>query len=137
MEGTLPNATSPFLAGSSNTTGTQSSSHDIIVCHQGWFVALTIASTVMVLAGLSHPLVGCYLSQAPDIMLNISSLATKYNPYIAVPSSGTLLAASERAKLLTNLKVRYGDVEASADVGRLAIASFDGAQSVRKGRLYM
>lgn len=48
--------------------------------------------------------------------------------------------AADRAKLLKNLKVQFGDLEASADIGNLAIGSVNtfGARriAVHKGRLY-
>ena len=53
------------------------------------------------------------------------------------------MAPSERARLLKNLKVKFGDVEAGDEVGRLAIASVkDGSEEmqyvmkVRQVRLY-
>jgi hypothetical protein len=74
-------------------------------------------------------------------MLNFSSLATQNTRYIPMPSGGTFMAASDRAKLLKNSKVWFGEVQADMDAGRLAIGSADdpGSQNVayvRRGRLY-
>ena len=74
-------------------------------------------------------------------MLNISSLATRNNEYIALPSHGTFLDASDRAKLLKDMKIRFGDVEPDSHAGKLAIGCLDPPSmqpvaKVRKGRSY-
>ena len=74
-------------------------------------------------------------------MLNISSLAMRDNPYIALPANGTFMAASDRARMLKSFKVRFGDVEETSDVGRLAIGSLEplgvySVASVSNRRLY-
>jgi hypothetical protein len=50
-------------------------------------------------------------------MMNISSLATRNNPYIPLPEGGTDLGASTRARLLKGLRVRFGDIKAGSKVG--------------------
>ncbi|KIW29290.1 uncharacterized protein PV07_05115 [Cladophialophora immunda] len=134
-------STDTVLANSTTVKGTKSTKTEVIQCHDGWVVALALASIVMIVASLVRPIVRCFLTQAPDVMLNISSLATRNNPYMALPTNGTFMAASDRAKLLKNLKVRLGDVEGAADIGSLAIGSLGVAgvskvANVRKDRLY-
>ena len=126
----------------STGSGTRSTSTTVIKCHDGWVVALSIASAVMIIASLVRPAIYFFLTRAPDVMLNISSLAMRNNPYVVLPSTGTFMSASERARLLKAMRVKFGDVEENAaDVGRLAIASFGTATDyrvgdLRRGRLY-
>jgi hypothetical protein len=73
--------------------------------------------------------------------MNISSLATRDNPYIDLPQTGTYLDASDRARLLREHTVRFSRAEGSAGVSSLVIGSVGGADGpaitrVRKGRLY-
>ncbi|KAI1492894.1 hypothetical protein F5X96DRAFT_624158 [Biscogniauxia mediterranea] len=141
-----------FLANSSTTLGARSTSVDVVQCSYNWVVALCVASAVMILASLVHPVVRYGFTTAPDLMLNFSSLAMRDNPYVALPgstsssggggSSGTFLGAADRARLLKRMRVRFGDVEGASEVGRLAVASLDnnpGVKNVgyvRKSRLY-
>jgi hypothetical protein len=155
-QGQLMNAYMTSLAGTSSiiagkaadsqtfanvTTGTKTTGFEVIVCHQGWTVALSIASFVLIIACVLHLIIRLLLNRTPDLMLNISSLATRDNPYVDIDDGGTALDASKRARLLQNLKVRFGDVQAEDDIGRLAIASLGTAKAhhvgkVRKRRLY-
>jgi hypothetical protein len=48
--------------------------------------------------------------------MNISSLATRNNPYVPLPNYETYLDASDRARLLRNFKVRFGDIDGTAEV---------------------
>ncbi|KAI1411309.1 hypothetical protein F5Y13DRAFT_191584 [Hypoxylon sp. FL1857] len=141
MEGTNLSSPANFLANSSISVGTRSTSTPVIKCDYGWVVALSIASMVLVLASLVHPIVRFFFTTAPDLMLNVSSLAMRDNPYVALPANGTFLAASDRARLLKKMKVRFGDVDGASEVGVLAIASLDppgvkNVENVRKLRLY-
>lgn len=122
--------------------GTYTTKERIIQAHHGWVVTLIVASTVMVIASLISPLVRLFMQKGPDLMLNISSLATRDSPYIAFPVKGTYMDASDRARLVKGVKVRFGDVQADADVGRLAVGTLDlpGAPRVapiRRERSYM
>ena len=69
-------------------------------------------------------------------MLNVSSLATRNNRFITLPGNGTILDASERAKLLKNVEVRFEDIHEGAPTRQLAVVSYDGssAYGVRKSR---
>jgi hypothetical protein len=102
--------------------GTKSTKTSVIVAHKGWVAALAIASTALILSSLIPPILRWWtLTKAPDLMMNISSLATRNNPYIPLPADGTFMDASDRSRLLKDLKVRFGDVNGRADAGRLAI----------------
>jgi hypothetical protein len=56
-------------------------------------------------------------------MMNMSSLAMRDNPYIALPSPASFLEASERARFLKDVKIRFGDAKSTSEVGRLTVGS--------------
>jgi hypothetical protein len=125
----------------SASNGTYSTSEAVIQAHYAWVVTLAVASMAMIIASLVSPLAR-YFQKSPDLMLNISSLATRDSPFMALPPSGSFLGASDRARLVKDIRVRFGDVKADADVGRLAIGTLDlpgvpGVMPVRRKRLYM
>jgi hypothetical protein len=117
---------------------TKTERKEVIVAHRGWVVALCFASILLIVSSLVAPFVHHFLTIGVDVAMNISSLATRSNPHMALPNTGTYLDASDRARLLRNHQIRFGDVEGAADVGTLVMGSLDGASiaRVRKGRLY-
>ncbi|KAM0128151.1 hypothetical protein ACHAO1_009111 [Botrytis cinerea] len=128
---------------SSSTNVVHSRSIEVIQCHIGWMIALLATSTVLILASLVNPIIRYFLAKVPDIDLNISSLATRNNPYITLPPNGTSLGASERSRLLKDVRVMFGDANGTREIGKLAIATCEngeGLQShvirVEKERLY-
>ncbi|KAI5924001.1 hypothetical protein F4810DRAFT_157844 [Camillea tinctor] len=134
-----------YLANVSSSIGARSTSTEVIQCSYNWVVALCLASAVMIIASLVHPVVRYGFTTAPDLMLNISSLAMRDNPHVTLPGggSGTFLGAADRARLLKRMRVRFGDVDSAGDVGRLAVGSLDrgvgekeNVDYVRKTRLY-
>ncbi|OTA85288.1 hypothetical protein M434DRAFT_82742, partial [Hypoxylon sp. CO27-5] len=141
MKGTETSSSIRYLANSSTSVGTRSTSTPVIQCNYAWVSVLSVASIILVIASLVRPVAAFFFTTAPDLMLNISSLAMRDNPYIAQAASGTFLVASDRARLLKKMKVRFGDVDGTNEVGSLAIASLDpsgvtNVESVRKLRLY-
>ena len=123
------------------TEGTRSHSFEVFRAHKAWVVTLCVASAVLIIASLIPPIIRHFLIKGPDIIMNISSLAMRDNVYIRLPSSGTYLEASDRARLLRDCKVRFGDVDDQGDIGRLAIGEVhdDDAEAigrVRKTKVY-
>lgn len=119
--------------------GTVSVQVEILVAHKWWVAVLAISSTVLILAGMVSPLIHHFLVKGPDVAMTLSSLVTRGNPFVRLPDTGTALDAAERAKLLRDVRVRFGDVEGDKEVGFLAIASYDGDSEVanpREDRLY-
>ena len=73
-----------------------------------WVITLMLASTVLAATGL----VGIFASLAirgPDVFDPVIGL-TYGNPYLAISGYGSALSATERAKMLGELRVRLGDV---------------------------
>jgi hypothetical protein len=64
--------------------GTRSMVTEILVANKPWVVTLAVASIVLILASLVSPLVHCFLIKGPEVMINISSLATRHNPHIRI-----------------------------------------------------
>jgi hypothetical protein len=141
IQGTNISDENYFRANSSTAAGLKSTETQVIESHDGWVAVIAMASIVMILASLVHPVFHYFFIRGPDLMLNISSLATKNNPYMAISGSGTFMAASDRARLLKGMKVRFGDVGAGNEAGTLAIGSIDSLKrcnvaTLRGGHLY-
>jgi hypothetical protein len=123
------------------SNSTYSTRENVVQAHNAWVVTLAVASMAMIIASLVSPLAR-YFQKSPDLMLNISSLATRDSPFVALPPSGSFLGASDRARVVKDIRVRFGDVKADADVGRLAIGTLDlpgvpRVMPVRRKRLYV
>jgi hypothetical protein len=121
--------------------GTKSASTEIIMAHLPWVLTLCIISMVLISASLVSPLSHFFSIRGPEVMMNISSLATRNNPYIPLPGGGTHMGASVRARLLKTVKIRFGDIEDNPKVGHLVIGSLKDADGqnitrVRDKRLY-
>jgi hypothetical protein len=124
-----------------SSNGIKTERKEVIVAHRGWVLALCFASIALIVSSLASPIIYYFLTVGVDVAINISSLATRNNLHISLPDTGTYLDASDRARLLRDYKVRFGDAKGEASVGSLAIGSFGNAERlgvarVRKGRLY-
>jgi len=120
---------------------TKTERKEVIVAHRAWVITLCLASIVLIVASLVAPFVRHFLATGMDVAMNISSLATRNNAHMSLPQTGTYLDASDRARLLFDHQVRFGDADSAADVGSLVIGSLDrvgdaGVARVRKRRLY-
>ena len=119
------------------STGTRRSNVEVFKAHFGWVIALIVSSTVLIVASLVPFYLRTFLPHGPDVLMNFSSLATRDNPYVAVPGTGTYLDAADRSRLLKDVRIRFGDVEEGGEIGRLAIGRADGdVAPLRKGRKY-
>ena len=121
--------------------GTKSISTEVIIAHVPWVIPLCIASSILVLASLVSPLVHFFLIRGPEVMMNISSLAPRHNPYIPLPSGRTYLDASARARLLKEVEVRFGDIEKGSNIGHLVVGALQASDEhdivrIKKRRLY-
>ncbi|KAI9685550.1 MAG: hypothetical protein M1822_004408 [Bathelium mastoideum] len=120
-----------------NTTATVQNTTQVIICNEGWFAVLILASLVMLTSTIWRATTS-FLRKAPDILFNVSTL-TQDNPYAAVPSGGSAMDGAERTRLLQGLTVRLGDVEPGKDVGHVGLGVISGQEAVGPfipGRLY-
>ncbi|PVH99918.1 hypothetical protein DM02DRAFT_710166 [Periconia macrospinosa] len=98
----------------------------VIKAHDGWIAVLSIASGILVMASLIPPFFRLFLRRAPDIMMNMSSLGTRHNSYFPLPDTGSFLDAADRARLLRDCLVRFGDAGGDGgDVGKLVIGALE------------
>ena len=125
----------PFNTSSTDSIVTVPNS--VLKCHNGWFAASIIASGSLLVICLATPLLRARIYN-PELALNFSSLV-RDNAYVSGSESSTSLHASDRARLMNNIKIKFGDVEPEELVGHLALASMDSnaVQRVRKGRKYI
>lgn len=111
-----------------------------IIAHRFWVAVLSIASNVLILASLISPVLHHFLIKGPEVMVNISGLATRSNPHIPLPEGGTFAEASDRARMLKRVQVRFGDCESKASVGSLVIGAVDTNRStitrIKRDRVY-
>lgn len=125
------------------TPGTYTVRREVIVAHKPWVVVLCIISILLILSSLVSPFLQVFFIRAPDLAMNISSLATRDNKYVPLPASGSSMDASKRARLLKAMRVRFGDVREADASGWLAISVMDGGgreapsvERIQKGRRY-
>lgn len=108
MEGVFDE--SHYLAHSAVSTGSKNSKDEVILAHKTWCVILCLSSMSIVVASLCRCVVYHLFCKGPDITLNVSCLVTRDNPFVKTPERGTFLDASDRAKLVKGLRIRFGDV---------------------------
>lgn len=86
-----------------------------------WAITFIIAAVLLQLCAF----IGLFLkfkTIAPDLLGFVSSM-TRDNPYIHLPSGGSNLSGSERAKLLRDLPVQILDVDGQNDTGYIALGN--------------
>ena len=70
--------------------------------------------------------------------MNISSLATRESTYLALPTTGTYLNASDRSWCLKDVRIAFRDVDKDGENGRLAIQQVEKVITpLEKGRKYV
>ncbi|KAF2133570.1 hypothetical protein P153DRAFT_428514 [Dothidotthia symphoricarpi CBS 119687] len=116
-------------------------SHQILIyeAHFLWVAASVVCSTILFLLGTFSFFLSL-TTTAPDIFDYVSSF-TRDNPHIIGLQGGSSLDGGDRARLLRNLPVQLGDVDADAKEGYIALRSIEGERDcqrrrVQKGRLY-
>jgi hypothetical protein len=125
-------------AGTWPSTGTKRRNTEVFQAHYGWVIALIVSSTVLITASLIPFYIRTFLSCGSDIFMNLSNLATRDNPYIALPMTGTYLDGADRSRYLKDMRIRLGDVEEGSEAGRLAIGQLGAdVAAVKKGRKYI
>lgn len=119
------------------STGTRRSNVEVFKAQYGWVIALIVSSTVLIIASLVPFCLWTFFSHGPDVLMDFSSLATRDNPHVALPVTGTYLDAADRSRLLKDVRIRFEDVEEGSGNGRLSIGQAAGnVAPLRKGRKY-
>jgi hypothetical protein len=133
-----PSRETYLFAGTWPSPGTKRSNVAVFQAHHGWVVALIVSSAVLITASLIPFYIRTWLLYGPGVLMNVSSLAVRDNPYAALPATGTYIDAADRSWYLKHVRVRFGEVEAEGGIGRLAIGRVDGDVGVlSRGRKYM
>lgn len=123
---------SPFMG--ATTTADVTRTHQIFVCNFAWFTLLVVASGIILITG-AVAVVLKRKTLGPEMFGFVSSL-TYENPWVKIPSGGTMLDGMERARLLKDVEVCIGDVRGDDDVGHIAVAAGVPLRKLERGRLY-
>lgn len=125
-------AEAPFVA--ANTTATVTQFTEVYKADYPWVVVLILSSSVLVLTGIAGMALGSYV-RAPDVFDPLMGL-TYNNPHLNVPGHHSTLNATERARLLSKLAVRLGDVQPYGETGKISLGQTAEVKRLVKGRLY-
>jgi hypothetical protein len=112
-------------------------SRDIFVykIDRGWVVAYMICCLTILFASIVSIILEAF-SVAPDIFGSASSLARE-SRYLHLPKTSSAMNVVDRARMVGGVEVMIQDVNADADVGRIAWGiKHDGARKLEANRLY-
>ncbi|KAL6792285.1 hypothetical protein GGI42DRAFT_364644 [Trichoderma sp. SZMC 28013] len=118
-------------------TGMNTVGYDVIRCSHGWLGMLFVASLIMCIVKIAGTALR-FVTLVPDVLGSVA-LAMLPNQFRRLQGQSTTQSGVSWAKNLRGLEVRLGDVEPSADVGRVALAALVDETSigrVEKGRYY-
>ncbi|KXH59993.1 hypothetical protein CNYM01_08143 [Colletotrichum nymphaeae SA-01] len=103
-----------------------------------WMIVLAVATLVLLLTTVLDFALSLKI-WVPKLLMNISTL-TRGNPNYDVPAGGGALSDEARAKLLANVKVRFGDAEGVDESSDLVIGNCvehgGRVSKLTKGKLY-
>jgi hypothetical protein len=122
----------PFVAAS--TTAKVTLFEEVYKPDHAWVAALILSSAILVLTGFAGLFLGSQV-QAPDVFDPLVAL-TYNNPHINRSAEASTLGGNERARLLSDVTVRLGDVKPYGEVGRISLGQTAAVQPLHSGRLY-
>jgi hypothetical protein len=123
---------SPFIGATS--TAYTTTAEEIYLCNVPWLVLLMTSSLIIFGIG-AMGLALKHKTLAPELFGFVTSM-TYENPWVNIPRGGTMLDATERAKLLKDVEVYIGDVRGNEDVGHIALAAGVPLRKLERGRMY-
>lgn len=132
FEANIQEIDSPFIG--ATTTANTTYRKQIFMCNFAWLALLLTSSTAILLTG-SIALVLKRRTLGPEMFGFVSSM-TYENPFVKIPTGGSMLDAMERARLLKDVPVCIGDVEGDGQVGHIALAAGVPVRKLERGRLY-
>jgi hypothetical protein len=119
-----------------NGTGTRQDYDKVFAVSYPWVVILFISSLALFFSACATALLGLF-RRCPDILDNFSSLI-KDNHNITLPR-GTLgssaLDGFDRARLISDLQVRMGDIRSEDGEGYIAVG-IEGVGRIKKKRKF-
>lgn len=104
-----------------NRTATTQHPHPILVCKKPWFFTMLVASIILLLASVMGAVLRA-LTLVPDV-LGTLSIVTLDNRVERPLQKASMLDGLDRSRLLKNVKIKLGNVEAGAPSGRIAFAA--------------
>ncbi|OBR11465.1 hypothetical protein CH63R_03761 [Colletotrichum higginsianum IMI 349063] len=118
-----------------NITGDVTSRHDVVYCDRAWLGVLIISSLAAFLCAIAGAVLRM-MTLTPDV-LDSTSIALLHNRVGGLEGSSGWLS-DEWVRHFKDARLRLGDVEPAAEVGRIGLATLDdGAVGVVKsGRYY-
>jgi hypothetical protein len=123
---------SPFIGATS--TAYTTTTEEIYLCNIPWLVLLMTSSVIIFSIG-AMGLVLKHRTLAPELFGFVTSM-TYENPWVNIPRGGTMLDATERARLLKDVEVYIGDVRGNEDVGHIAFAAGVPLRKLERERMY-
>jgi len=85
-----------------------------------FIIPLLISCAIGVFAVLAGALASV-MSHGPDVLGYVSSLA-RDNPFVPLPTGGSILGGADRTRAMDGLIIRLGDVNEGLKVGHIAVA---------------
>ncbi|KAF9882740.1 hypothetical protein FE257_005331 [Aspergillus nanangensis] len=118
------------------TTGSTSKPTTVYQISLFWLIMFIVATVILQLCAVAAVFLKVR-TLAPDILGYVSSL-TRDNPFILLPTGGSSLSGSDRARRLQDLPVQLVDIDGREAVGRIALAAVYGQRmhKLRKRRQY-
>jgi hypothetical protein len=132
FEMVVQSSESPFIGATS--TAYTTITVEIYLCNVPWLVLLMTSSLIIFSIG-AMGLALKHKTLAPELFGFVTSM-TYENPWVNIPRGGTMLDATERAKLLKDVEVYIGDVRGNDEVGHIALAAGVPLRKLERGRMY-
>jgi hypothetical protein len=122
----------PFIA--ANTTARVTEFSEVYKADYAWVAVLILSSAVLVITGIAGMALSSYV-RGPDVWDPLMGL-TYNNPHLNIPGHHSTLSATERARLLSGLTVRLGDVQPYNEMGKISLGQMAEVKRLVRGRLY-
>jgi hypothetical protein len=106
----------------------------IFHCDRIW-VGLIIISTLVMLCAAIITTILSFFRRASDVTDALSALSL--NSGIPLMRDGSYLDATQRTRVLKDVRLKLGDACPDEPVGRIVIGQDTGVGDLKKGRLYM
>jgi hypothetical protein len=132
FEMVVQSSESPFIGATS--TAYTTITVEIYLCNVPWLVLLMTSSLIIFSIG-AMGLALKHKTLAPELFGFVTSM-TYENPWVNIPRGGTMLDATERARLLKDVEVYIGDVRGNDEVGHIALAAGVPLRKLERGRMY-
>jgi hypothetical protein len=125
-------ADAPFIA--ADTTAAITDFFEVYKVDYAWVAVLILSSAALVITGIAGMTLGSYV-RAPDVFDPLMAM-TYNNPHLNIPGHHSTLSATERARLLSSLTVRLGDVQPYSEMGKISLGQTAEVKRLVRGRLY-